>query len=88
MKTIWKFPLVVTQEQEINMPRGGEILTVQTQYNGPCVWAIVDPDQPVEPRRLRMFGTGHPFAIDAPHRHIGTFQSHGGSLIFHVFEVI
>lgn len=31
MKTIWKFPLAVTDSQRIGMPSGAEILTVQSK---------------------------------------------------------
>ena len=60
-KTIWKFPLDVTDETECVMPVGSELLTVQTQGDTLCVWALVDPDPKAktESRSFRIFGTGH-----------------------------
>lgn len=42
-KTIYKYPLDVTDVQEIKLPVGAEILTVQAQNGTLCLWALVDP---------------------------------------------
>lgn len=92
-KTIWKFPLEVTDYPVVKMPPG-KVLTVQTQGGQPCLWALVDPDGPVTERRFRVYGTGHAVK-DRPsdsrqHRradeYVGTFQLYDGQLVFHVFE--
>jgi hypothetical protein len=31
MKTIWKYPILVTDEQRINMPAGAELLAVSSK---------------------------------------------------------
>jgi hypothetical protein len=85
MTTIWKYPLKVTDEQAVMMPRDARILTIQTQYDQPCLWAWVDNEKNLESRKIRIYGTGHPMAREAI-EYIGTFQIHGGSLVFHVFE--
>lgn len=87
MKTIWKFELTITDEQIINMPRGGQILTIQTQNEVPCIWALVDPINSKEIVTIHIFGTGHPIRDNFNGKYIGTFQLQGGSLIFHVFFV-
>jgi hypothetical protein len=33
-----------------------------------------------------MYGTGHDMPDD-PGQYVGTFQMHGGALVFHLFEV-
>lgn len=90
MITIYKYPLIVTDEQEISMPLGAEILTVQTQNGIPCLWAKVDTSRPVDVRGIQMYGTGHPMESGAGEgevgKYVGTFQLHGGSLVFHVFD--
>jgi len=43
MKTIWKFPLAVDGFQKIDMPKGAEVLTVQTQGERACLWVKLDP---------------------------------------------
>lgn len=75
-----------TDNQEIEMPEGAEILTVQMQKTDLCLWAIVDPEAKKVKRKFNVFGTGH--EIDIKGTYIGTFQMHGGDLIFHVFEII
>lgn len=84
MRAIWKFPLIVRDEQWINMPRGARPLSVQVQNGTPCLWAMVDCDAQPEPHRFRLYGTGHP--VDEPAQHfVGTFQMYDGSLVFHLF---
>lgn len=88
MKTIYKYPLEAEDWQAIKMPRGAEILAVQTQGETPCLWALVDTENDSEERYLRVIGTGHPISSEDKYlRFIGTFQLMGGSLVFHVFEV-
>ncbi len=87
MKTIWKFPLQLVDEQILNMPDTAHILTVQVQRDIPCLWAIVDPsDVSRRPRRVAIVGTGNPVP-DWAHlgNYVSTFQLIAGSLIFHVF---
>jgi hypothetical protein len=85
MKTIFKYPLSVTDTQTIRMPEGAEILTVQMQKDSMCLWALVEDTSPVEPRIILIFGTGHEVTgID--NVYIGTVQM--DSLVFHVFEAL
>ena len=85
MKTVYKYPIIATDDIVINLPKGAEVLCVQTQGNEPFIWALVDPEEPLEPRRFRMAGTGHPIEeTDLTYR--GTFQLQGGALVFHLFE--
>lgn len=37
-------------------------------------------------RRFRVYGTGHPMAAGYDAWHVGTFQTHGGHGVWHVFE--
>jgi len=88
MKTIWKFPLGVADEQIIEMPRGAKVLAVQPQHDRVCVWAMVNPNAEKERRTFYIAGTGHLLPDESDRlRHVGTFQLHGGALVFHVFEV-
>lgn len=83
--TIWKFPLNITDVQQITVPGGSEFLSVQVQRGIPCIWALVDSTQPKRQVEIRIYGTGHP--IDQIGQFIGTFQVQGGALVFHVFAV-
>jgi hypothetical protein len=85
---IWKFALAITDSQAIAMPFGAQTLSVQEQDGDLCVWAIVNPAAPVVPVRFYVVGTGNPMPwpswVTNP-RHLGTVQTHGGSLVWHVF---
>ena len=89
-KAIWKFGLEVVDLQDIEMPIGAEILSVQTQYNKVCIWAVCDPEAKKEKRVFMVKGTGHKFD-DSDLEYatfIGTTQMHEGQLIWHVYEVM
>ena len=84
MKTIWKWTL--QPETTIDMPHGAKLLAVQEQHGEPQLWALVDPGATKYPRTFHAHRTGHDLP-DEPGQYVGTFQMHGGSLGFHVFEV-
>jgi hypothetical protein len=86
-KQIWKFTLHPTTVQHIEMPSDAEILTIQTQEQLPCIWALVSPDAPKRKFAFEIFGTGHPVP-DGQRKYIGTYQINGGELIFHCFLAV
>jgi hypothetical protein len=88
IRTIWKYPLKITDEQTIDIPAYGEILSVQVQDSTPCIWVLVNPIVETEPRHFEIYGTGNPFEVDlGEHREfIGTFQQDGG--VWYLFEKI
>ena len=87
MDTIYKFPLKIEDVQIIDMPNDAQILTVQMQDGVPCLWAKVDPNKRMRPYAFRIFGTGHPIPDNFRGVYIGTFQSKGGILVFHVWVI-
>lgn len=87
MKRIFKYPLETTDQQVIHMPRDAGPLCVQVQQSGPCLWAMVDDTEPIEPRTVRVIGTGHPIPDAIGLIYVGTYQLCGGALVFHVFMV-
>ena len=56
MKKIYKYRIEVTDDQNIEMPVGAKILTVQTQNGVPCIWAMVDPNAEKERVHIRVHG--------------------------------
>jgi hypothetical protein len=84
--TIWKFPFEIGDEVSIQMPEGSHVLDVQMQGEVPCIWALVNPENPLEPRTFLVRGTGHNAeGIDGA-LHVGTFQMMFGAIVLHVFE--
>ncbi len=82
---IYKYTLELVPEQQVRMPFGSSILTVQIQKDIPCLWALVNPKMHTVPRTIYIRGTGHEFNAEA-FKYINTFQQLDGGLIWHVFE--
>ena len=66
-RRIWKYPLEITDTQNLMMPEGAEILAAQMQGDTLCLWALVNPDAPKQRREIEVLGTGNP-APDAKRR--------------------
>lgn len=85
MQVVWKYKLQVSHEQFIAIPEGAVILSVQTLFGEPCLWALVDPEAPEVSRKLITYGTGDSIKEEIG-AFIGTYQLNNGFLVFHVFE--
>lgn len=90
MKTIWKYKILPIDVQDIEIPIGSALLSVQVQNDEPCLWALIyDTNAEKETIRIRTIGTGH--QIDDTDFDVkdflGTFQLNDGALVFHVFQV-
>lgn len=81
---IWKYELALKGEQTISLPQGAEILSVGVQAGGIFIWAMVQPDAPIENRTLEIAGTGTPIDPGVARKFIGTVQQ--GSFVWHAFE--
>jgi hypothetical protein len=91
MNAIFKYPIMADGSLVIALPKGAKILDVQAQHGNPFIWALVDDEAPKEKRVFEIYGTGHPIKnITEPtaREYIGTFQLNGGSLVFHLFELV
>ena len=87
MKTIYKFPLSITDEQTVSMPRGSQVLSVQMQNEQLNVWALVNTENLQEQRKFRIFGTGNPVDVDGNWKFVGTVQER--MFVWHIFiEVV
>lgn len=88
MKTVWKFPIPTDDIVNIEMPQGAKVLHVDEQHGTPTMWALVDPNRKTTIRTFRFAGTGHPIDDGHADKFIGTFLLRGGSLVFHIFEIL
>lgn len=83
MKTIYKYPIQITDEQEITMPIGAEVIHAGLDPQGmPCLWAKVESDNPTEDVSVLVVGTGNPIMFHTE-RHVGSFVQ--GPFVWHVF---
>ena len=86
---IFKFQIPLSDVVTIEMQENAKILSVQAQNEKPYMWALVDPPARLVKRKFRFAGTGHEITHDSGKLlFIGTFQMHGGSLVFHIFEIL
>ena len=84
MRTIYKYPIEITDFQILKVPQNRKFLTVQVQNEKPYIWAEVDTDSPTVDINIYVFGTGHPIPpIDI--NYIGTVQMYEGRGVFHVY---
>jgi hypothetical protein len=84
MKTVWKFPLKLTDFQTVKLPMGSRIISVLNQREGPVLYAEVESmaDRD-ESWNIYTFGTGHPLIATSGAKFLGTLSFRDGSLIFH-----
>lgn len=83
--TIYKYKLLIEDEQIINLPIKSQILCVQVQRGQPCLWVKLNPTEKLAPRVIYTHGTGHEVGEQA-YNYIGTYQLNDGMLVFHVFD--
>lgn len=84
---IYKYILRATGEQTVLMPVGARILSAGNQFDEVFIWALCDPEKPLEGREVYVFGTGWEMPDNIQTRSfIGTVISDGGNYVWHVFE--
>lgn len=88
-KTLWaiyKYPFVISDNVEITLPAGSDILSIQIQNDIPTMWARVDLNQELmHARRFRILGTGQP-TDECDLSYICTIQYR--EFVGHIFEAI
>ena len=84
MKTVWKFKLDVTAEQEIAVPKGAKVLDAQEQHGGICLWVLLDDAvATTETVRAYVCGTGHRCDAPSAARYFRTVQM--GPYVWHLW---
>ena len=72
--------------QDIDIVKGGRILSVANQDEKTVMYVFVDQDE-TKRERIRVFiaGTGHPRDDIDGTKYIGTLLFHGGAEVYHFF---
>lgn len=85
MKTIYKYPLEMVDEQKfkINLDY---IIAVKEQNGGLAMWAVVDPTLTEKEITIKIVGTGNPFPDSDDCLHLETVVMSYGNFVWHVFE--
>ena len=84
-KRIFKYPLHLTDEQTIEMPKGAQIVHTDNQAGTLCVWAWVDDEQPLVWHRIAIVGTGHDVSRFDPATLVGVIVS--PSFVWHILDL-
>lgn len=91
MRTIYRFPIPITDRFELELPMGSAFLHVACQERAPhdpSAWFLVDTQLRPVTRHFAIIGTGNPVPADvSAAEHMGTFQMFQGGLVWHLFEV-
>ena len=89
MKVVYKYIIEdVRQPVQVDIPKGGIILSAGKQLHGPHVlWALVDPNMEREYERvIYVAWTGEVLPKEFSWVHISTYTSEG--LVYHAFEAL
>lgn len=84
MRTIYKYPIELKEEQTIEVHSGAFFFNAQMQNGIICLWAEVFTTHRIEKTKIRIFGTGHEIPNELRLNPIATIQM--DSLVYHVFE--
>ncbi len=95
MKTIHKYELKLDEQQTVKMPKGAEILSVQSNgFERSClcgkvwVWALVDPNlKKTDTHVFNMYETGAEVRAESS-AYLASAQFEDGRYVVHVFHYI
>ena len=96
MNSVFRYFIKITDDQTIKIPLlhglslKDSVLKIDTQYEIPCMWVMVeDENKPVE-CKIFIRGTGHSCdsIFTKPDTYLGSFQLQDGRFVMHVFGVI
>ena len=86
---IYKYELdLFNLEQEIQMPTGSQVLSVQEQDGKLCLWALVPTDTKSSAHRFQVLviGTMRKDQVPSVRGFIGTVGMMDGAYVVHVFK--
>lgn len=87
MRTIHKYPLVISDYQQLYLPSQHRLLSVAEQSGSLCLWAEVETDSPRTHVGIRIVGTGNSIAPNEVNEFIGTVQTSNG-FVWHIFKKV
>ncbi|MCK5236178.1 MAG: hypothetical protein KAR06_04250 [Deltaproteobacteria bacterium] len=86
MKTIYKFPVAIMDEQPFHLPEDAELLSVVEQRGSVVLYVLADFSQPSNVRHtIKIFGTGHSINENEGYKFLDTVKMGDGILMWHIF---
>lgn len=86
MRTIYRYPLRVTDVQSITGPGLSRVIAVDNRRGELEVWAEVDDAQPERTATIRIVGTGNPRMHDSDVPYVGHVID--GPFIWHIYAEV
>jgi len=83
MQRIWKYEIPLTEEFELDMPYGKQIVKIDVVDGKPYMWALVWDSNPLAGQTFALHPTGGDVDSDRVYR--GTFRI--ADVVFHLFEL-
>ena len=83
MRKVFKYPVPLTDAQEIALPIGAKFLDLQVQHGALMMWCEIDDTQPLVGCTLFYVGTGQPIYHNAVH-YLATVQT--GAFVWHLYS--
>ena len=87
-KVVHKYPLHVGKVQQLEVPVGAKVLSVQVQGSSLCLWALVNADPEGRKRMIRVavLATGQEVKESIKDwDYVGTAMMMDGLFVWHVF---
>lgn len=84
--SVFKYELPALGQKWLELPRGAQILRVDSQFGVLQVWALVKQDAPLEKRAFSVVHTGS-LVVPPGAVYIDTVLTDGGSYVRHIFEI-
>ena len=90
-KTIFKYPVEITDESTIRLHAGARILSIKEQGNTVVLYAVVplpieEEEDVMKKITVKVVGTGQDINFDInDYEFLGTVSLYDGELMFHVF---
>jgi len=63
-KTIWKYQIPILEDFTVDLHEGAEIIRFANEGGMLWLWAIVEPNAPIKPKRILAFKTGAEMPMD------------------------
>ena len=83
MKTIYKFPIEMSEDFEVEFDHMGVVVKAERIMGVPQMWVQVNTENSERKHRFAVHGTGHPIADNE--MYIDTFFD--GPYVWHLFKV-
>ncbi len=85
-RRVWKYDVPYSCHRfSVSMPEKADVLTARAMGCGVAMWALVDPELPLEQRHFKLVETGEESDVLHPLGFVDMFVVN--KLVYHLFEI-